>query len=784
MLAATDGGSSRRGREVKRFRPFLVQPNKHLRSFLIFRAEFRMREVELDTIPLADVNPDGTRKARGSAKTRRSESGLARKRDSRFTSWLAPAVIVILSSAHGGAIWYGLGGLRGLTNGWPIWRHDHPIYYHSGLVTRAFLKDSWTTSGYDPFFMAGYAKSIVFPSSSTLPELAIALFGGSHPDVAYKIYALVSAAAFPWLIALACVIWRLSSRASALAVAIALIYVWTDFPISHAASGMLPYFLGIPLALVASGVFARFLGRPGALNWLLAAFFLSLAFLVHLTTAMVLVPAAGMAYFAASSRRGYVINRLILSILVFFIALLFLDYFVTLWFRDAIMLAGVALLTLLALIQAVSDRKRDGDLAGSRATRGTGVHREGLRRTAHLGVWALPVVILAVNAFWWLPGVWLASTKGASDFAFVHPEGVLQRLGQIGSTEAPIESLLIALGVPGLFLLLHRNSVLGWTCIGFCVAGFGWGYEAGAARSLDFLQPGRHTFAFYTGLAVSSGAAVDELLKRLRTGKPRLDRWAMVGALLIAMRMTGYPAFHMLRRWFLPVPLMSSTPTPRTEWIVDRVRTHLKRGDRLLYEEGGFAVEGTIEPFQGGRLSGLLPERTGVEVIGGPYLHASLQTNFTQFGEGKLCGKSNWIRSDFLRYAKLYGPSAILCWSPHARRFCLRNPDLIRVLEDDQVVLLGRVIGFEGRFLEGSGRVEADAGVLRLRELTPGLDGTVVLRYHSVPYLRARPAVAIEQEYREDDPVPFIRLRPPPGTSDVELSMHLPVGRKKASRID
>ena len=89
----------------------------------------------------------------------------------------------------------------------------------------------------------------------------------------------------------------------------------------------------------------------------------------------------------------------------------------------------------------------------------------------------------------------------------------------------------------------------------------------------------------------------------------------------------------------------------------------------------------------------------------------------------------------------------------------------------------GRVEGFEGDFLEGSGRVEAEAGRFGCSDLTPGLDGSVVLRYHSVPYLRARPAVAIEQEFREDDPVPFIRLRPPPGTSDVELKLHLPVGR-------
>jgi hypothetical protein len=402
-----------------------------------------------------------------------------------------------------------------------------------------------------------------------------------------------------------------------------------------------------------------------------------------------------------------------------------------------------------------------------------------MARLGHVAVWALPIVILLLNAFWWLPGIWLAGTKGASDFAFAHPEGVLRRLAQIGSSEAPIQCLLIAAGLPGLLLLLRREAVLGWACIGFCAAGFGWGYLAGAARSLDFLQPGRHTFAFYTGLAIAGGVALDELRKRLRAGKPRLDGWAMAGAILIGVRMIGYPgypAINALRGWFVPEPFLSSRPTPRALWIVDRVGRHLKPGDRLLYEEGGFAVKGAPEPFQGGRLSGILPDRTGVELIGGPYLHASLLTNFSQFGEGKLCGKSNWTRDDFIRYAKLYGPSAILCWSPHARRFCRENPDLIRVLDDDNSVLLGRVKGFEGHFLEGTGKVDAKAGVLRLRELTPGLDGSVVLRYHTVPYLRARPAVAIERDYREDDPVPFIRLRPPAGTSDVELKLHIPIG--------
>ena len=246
-----------------------------------------MHEVELDTIPLADVEPDRTQRAHGETESASGSGGAAIKLCSRFTKWLAPAVIVILSLAHSAAIWFGLGGWPGLTNGWPIWRFDHPLYYHSAIVTRTFLKDSWTTAGYDPYFMSGYAKSVVFPSSSTLPELVIAIFGGSHPDFAYKIYVLVSAAAFPWLIALACAIWRLTSRGAAIAVATALIYIWTDFPISYVAVGMLPYFLGIPLALVASGVSARFLAEPRAFNWVLAAVLLSLAFLVHLTSAMI-----------------------------------------------------------------------------------------------------------------------------------------------------------------------------------------------------------------------------------------------------------------------------------------------------------------------------------------------------------------------------------------------------------------------------------------------------------------------------------------------------------------
>ena len=397
----------------------------------------------------------------------------------------------------------------------------------------------------------------------------------------------------------------------------------------------------------------------------------------------------------------------------------------------------------------------------------------------------IPIIVLLVNAFWWLPGIWWASTKGTSDFAFAHAEGVFRRLLQIGANEAPIQSLLWGTGLPGLYLIFRRDRPEGVALIVFCGAGVFWGYLAGGWRALDFLQPGRHTYACYTALAVAAGAAVEELRQRIAArgrNRDRLDRWILAGACVVGIRLFAAPhagsagLIESVRsRLFSTEPFLSSRPSPRLLWVIERVKRHVKPGERLLYEEGGFGLPGVPDPFQRGRFSGILPERTGVEVIGGPYLHASLTTNFTQFGEGKLFGKKDWGRDDFLRHARLYRPSAILCWTPHARRFCSENPDLVKVLDDDGAVLIGRVLPVGGEMIRGSGRVEASPGLIRVHEPITDLDGSLVLRYHFVPYLTTSPWVACEREYCEDDPVPFIRLRPPAGTRSVELEIRWPV---------
>jgi hypothetical protein len=440
--------------------------------------------------------------------------------------WLL-ALASALCLLHGWAVWVSMEGWAGLTNGWPLWRDDHPLYFHSALVTRRFLARSWTTAGYDPFFMAGYAKSVIFPASSMLPELVVAAFGGSRPELAYKVYVLVSAALIPWLVATSGWLWRVGPAGVLTGVGLYLLYVWTDFPINYAAFGMLPYLLAIPLGLVATGAFVRYCERGGWTWWLVSAGLMSLVVLVHFTSALVVAPAAGV----------------------------------------------------VAAVAFWPGRRGDGSSG---------------RWKRLIGVVAIPLLVLAFNAFWWLPGVWLAGTKGPSDFAFAHPEGVLVRLWQIVTVEPPVQRVLWPAGLIGLGLLYRRDRLAAAGLAAFVAAGFAWGYLAGGSRALDFLQPGRHTYACYSGLALASGFGVARLLSWIRDfSRARLDLAAALVLLALGAWVFGpIMRYSVGDRVTAPVPFLSSRPSPRLLWVISRVKRYVRPGERLLYEEGGFGLPG------------------------------------------------------------------------------------------------------------------------------------------------------------------------------------------------
>ena len=95
------------------------------------------------------------------------------------TTWVMPAFLaLVLLAGHASLCWKLIGGWRGIHSPYPILTDDFTFNFYSAVITREFLRQSGSTAGYDPNFMAGYAKSIIWPSSSTLAELIVFIFGG------------------------------------------------------------------------------------------------------------------------------------------------------------------------------------------------------------------------------------------------------------------------------------------------------------------------------------------------------------------------------------------------------------------------------------------------------------------------------------------------------------------------------------------------------------------------------------------------------------------------------
>ena len=634
----------------------------------------------------------------------------------KWSDRAAWGTIVVLCALHAWAVWLGLGGWEALRNGWPIPWHDHALFFHYAMIAGDFLKDSGTNAGYDPTFMSGYARSIVFPSSANVSDLSVWPAGllGISPTAGYKLYVWLGTSSAPWFLVLAGRAWNLKSSAIAAAIGLYFIYLWTDWPINYVFYGMVGYFSSIPLALAATAWIGRFLDRGGFGLWLLASVLTSLAWLVHITTAQTIAPAAFLAYlvgwrFAKKSATPWKIAR-------------------------------------------------------------------------HLGFWTIPVVVLALNVFWWLPGIFLAEPAGASDVAFFHHEPVWERLARIFSAEPTIEAVLWGLGLFGFAATGKKDRATTAGVIGFAAGGFAWGYLAGFSPRLDFLQPGRHTFACYSSLALAGGIAWSTAIDRLGKGSPKLSKWAVLATILIVVRVFG-PSLQnsFATRLLRGEPFLSSRPPSELSVLTARLKTFMKPGDRLLYEEAGKSDPAGRDPFRGARFSGLLPHLIpGIELIGGPYLHASLKTNFTQFGEGKLFEKKHWTRADFDRYGRLYRPTAIVCFSPWAKAFCESNGDRVKIVAREGPFVIGRVQGFEGDAISGKADVDAKPGRLIVREAIADLDGKVLLRYHFTPSMRIRPSTTIEPVFLEDDPVPFIAFRPNgsnPGPWTIDLDFSPRVGR-------
>ncbi|MEE2738909.1 MAG: hypothetical protein VX435_11840 [Planctomycetota bacterium] len=625
------------------------------------------------------------------------------------------ALCLFLASTHTLACWQLTGGSKGLFSPFPLLNDDHTFNYYYANLTRHFLLKTGTTAGYDPHFMAGYAKSILFPSSSTLPEVILFISAGKYPAQVFKGYVFVAIAILPWLMWISAeYLFRhpkmavissnvtacntVQTRTSTIALSLILFesYFWTDWGVTYAILGMVPFVLSGPLCLLALVLWAGSLHSERTWTRILSTALISFACLVHISSVFVLIPGILVTYGSKPSKtRG-----------------------------DWTFLAATGLMVIL------------------------------------------------VNSFWVIPGFLLLSTLAttATGIGFINPN-VLERMIEFFTDQPPVELATVVLAPLGIFLIFRRKAFLFSGISAVIIWSFCWGYLAGWSRHLDFLQPGRYTLYFFIWGSFPASVAFVRIAQRLTGSK---QHTAVSRMLIPLLPMIGLILIVPALRPLISIvngksPIITELP-PVHDQLLRRIRSRIPTGDRIFFEERNRGIEGQIlDPFGNLRLSPLLPLFfPGMEVIGGPYLNTHLKNNYTQFGDGTLLGQTTWNREEFVGHVDRYKVRWIVCWSPYVVDFCKNQPDLIKMVSNVPAPFFIGKIETESMksqpsndAIQGYAELKTDRGSIIATKLQPE-SNMVVLPYHFSSFLRTDPTVELKAVHLEPDPMPFIGLLNPP----------------------
>ncbi|MGZ8487919.1 MAG: hypothetical protein ACXWW4_05255, partial [Candidatus Binatia bacterium] len=205
---------------------------------------------------------------------------------------------------------------------------------------------------------------------------------------------------------------------------------------------------------------------------------------------------------------------------------------------------------------------------------------------------------------------------------------------------------------------------------------------------------------------------------------------------------------------------LRSRMLPEITAIIDWVGRETPRDARVLFEESG---DETGFVYDGIYLSSFLPHLTGRQLIGGPINLYNDRHHFAEFHSGQLFKRDIGAIADveLRNYFRLYNIGAVVAFHPASVEKLLSIPGLVTVDRRIGPIHLMKVNQPLSWFVEGDGKVQADANRLELRDLK---GGEIVLKYHWVAGLNSEPAANIEAVKLADDPIPFIKLIDPPSS--------------------
>jgi hypothetical protein len=177
---------------------------------------------------------------------------------------------------------------------------------------------------------------------------------------------------------------------------------------------------------------------------------------------------------------------------------------------------------------------------------------------------------------------------------------------------------------------------------------------------------------------------------------------------------------------------------------------------RILMEDSG-TLSG--HRYFGFYYPGLVPCRTGRQLIGGPWPYMFVKAHITDFHEGLLLGRpiNDFESSEFKAVAKAYNIGWIICWSDQSRLFFNGQTSLLEPLEIHGDFHTYRVNREHSFIVNGEGNVTVDFDRISVEDLTLDSPGCI-LSYHFEPGLSVLPSGEIESCCIPGITRPFIRV--------------------------
>ena len=179
--------------------------------------------------------------------------------------------------------------LAAITNQHPVFSDDYSYHFYYSILGSRFLTNHYTTWGYDPYFMAGYPKTILSDPSNKITEIFIALFSFVSPAVVFKMTLLLTIMIVPILIYYTCKNMELTAGQSTLGVLLGIAHWWLGTTSATISSGLFAFICVSYLCPFIYSAFYRFFQWKEFRTGLLITIIVPLTFLLHPTTPVILM---------------------------------------------------------------------------------------------------------------------------------------------------------------------------------------------------------------------------------------------------------------------------------------------------------------------------------------------------------------------------------------------------------------------------------------------------------------------------------------------------------------